>query len=566
MKDDKTMLQGILKSRYEKEIINIDCSIHTGCPNNLFCLEHSEIVCLKCRTELHDKCSVMSINDTGESINTTEQNKLKCSIYKLSTDIESYKSLVENNILKVETRRSDMIKEAQTIHGKLVEKINYIYYETKAEIAAVCEEISVRLSKQKARIDMVLSNLNSCQCIIEEVADKDIRNVKELGSIQEIVIHTKKCTNFLNELQESVAIGDLSFKPNEDLLEILDSPFCFGSVATNSYNCNTSKIIPNYSLRIAGHGSDAQTEAGNHSKCVGFSLANRNLQNTLDKMKSILDTNSRIVLRYSVNVQTEYDTKGCQINDIVVISNSKRVLADYTNQKLKLFSPNMKLLSALSLSAVPHSISYTNMNEVIVCSKDKILRFIDISNDKLTTKHTLKLKFTVHDVIACEDQLYVSCGTTPASIKKIDRIGRSVWTVCKNKQGQKHFKSICHITCSALNNDIRVVATDYEAETATMIDGETGNVLAVRQLKGKGPRRITSDFYGNIYICYVKTNEICMMTRDLAEDTVLLSIHNGMSPDPLAIAYDYNSDQIIISTNVYIHRDTVTVFQKSFYI
>ena len=46
--------------------------------------------------------------------------------------------------------------------------------------------------------------------------------------------------------------------------------------------------------------------------------------------------------------------------------------------------------------------------------------------------------------------------------------------------------------CSIWNGDTRVVASDDHAETIAMLDGETGNILAVKQLHGKEPRSLAT--------------------------------------------------------------------------
>ena len=562
------MLESILKFKTEIVPIDVDCSIHKGCSNNLFCLEHSEIICVKCKNKLHDTCLVMSVcgSEEHENTNVAELCKLRDSISKLAKDADIYKSLTEENILQIETQRSDMLRDAQTILGKLMQKINYFYHQIIDEIFAVCEQQVDHLSQQKARLDVVLSDLTGCQGIIECVSEKELYDIKEFGSIQEVVKMTKKYDKFLNDLEESSTLVDISLDLCQDTPESLTSSFLFGSVEANSYKYNPLNNMQKFNLPIVKEEETLQTDVQFESSFASLPKIVENEQTISSSTESMFDMSPRINLRDSVNIRTECDNKSCLITDIVVTGNRRRIVADSNNYKVKLYSSNMKLLSTLTLSSAPYGIVNVDMHEIAVCSKDKILHFIDMYDDKLTTIQKLKVNYTVHDITAHKDQLFFSCGTNPPSVKKIDKSGHTLWTACKNNLGHKHFKSIPHITCSTVNDDVRIVATDVEAETATIIDGETGNVLAAKPLKGKGPRKITTDSYGNIYICCVRSSEICMMTRDLTDDIAIVSIQNGMHPYPLAIAYDSDSDQIIISNKLYFHKGTVSVFQKSFYI
>ena len=57
-----------------------------------------------------------------------------------------------------------------------------------------------------------------------------------------------------------------------------------------------------------------------------------------------------------------------------------------------------------------------------------------------------------------------------------------------------------------------------------------------------------------------------MMTRNLTKDKMLFCSLFGLCPEPLAIAYDIKSEQTIVSNNLNFHRDTVDIFQKTFYV
>lgn len=552
------------------------CNIHKECQNDIYCFDHASLICSKCKEESHTKCKAQMVSEVSECIDTDGIENLKETVNKLKADIGMYRARTVVNITKIETQRTSMLNEALAIHGSLIANINYLHFEIKGEIFKTTKEKLFRLSCQKARIDSVLKQIDHCIEVIEEMKIEN-KNEDMFVSIENIVSQAKQFVSFLNELQKSSKKIDLLLKPSQDTLELLDSTFCFGRVEStqNSYELLVD-VIPDISFPfVTTPSTKRKLSKGRKQKHVsrrkleGEEIFNSTPVKVAEVMKenmtmTIPTDNSRISLRQSVNIQTDFDTKPCLINGIAVTCNRQKIFADYNNQNLKLFGPNMQLLSSFSLESAPHGIACTTNNQIVACYKDTQLLFLDISEGRLIIKQKRKMKRPIYG-IACDENAYLFMGTNSPSIKKVDRDGKRLWIVNKDKQGHKLFKSAAGITCSIWNEDTRVIATDDVAETITMIDGETGNLLVVRSLTGKQPRNMTTDFYGNIYVCFAKTHEICIMTRNLTEDKILLSAQEGLSPEPLAIAYDCRADQIVTSNNLYFRRDTVDIFQKSFY-
>ena len=567
------------------------CSIHQESITDLFCFSHKTLVCLKCYEDKHEECLVQPVTEVSERVDKRDIDNLKDTVSDLTADIEYYRSSIDDNIVRMETQRSNMLKEAQAIHGSLIAKINYLFYEIKGEIFRVCKEQSVYLSEQKTKIDDVLSKLEGCLNAIDQMKAKS-SNEGAFISIQDIVSQSRQYSFFLLELHRTSRKKDCSLKPSHDTLELLDSNFCFGSVDLTQREHDIAKIVPDISfpivpvspsVRIRSKKERKQTTRSLISTCSSSNSARSSLTSTRSSLNSTLDTieeeeiadsiqnteiqedKTRISLRKSVHIHSDDDTKGSLINAIAVTDDGKRILADFNNQNLKLFGPTMKLLSTFSLSSAAKGLCYVGRNEIVVSNKERQLLFMKISDNTLKLENKLKVKYPV-DALACDENIYLFRGSNPPSIRKIDKSGKILWTARQGKMGHKLFKSACDITCSIVNRDTRVVASDDQAESIIMLDGETGNILAVKNFKGKEPRSLATDSHGNIFVCYAKTHEICMMTRNLTEDKILLCSLLGLCPEPLAIAYDSRSEQVIVSNNLSFHKDTVDIFQKTFYI
>ena len=101
------------------------------------------------------------------------------------------------------------------------------------------------------------------------------------------------------------------------------------------------------------------------------------------------------------------------------------------------------------------------------------------------------------------------------------------------------------MTCIANSN--KVVVTDYVHNTLTIICGDTGDVIARRQVMRKNPRGITTDANGNIYVCYSDTQEVAVLTSDVSVERILLTSRDGLCCLPHGIAYDHVNNELIVS-------------------
>ena len=130
------------------------------------------------------------------------------------------------------------------------------------------------------------------------------------------------------------------------------------------------------------------------------------------------------------------------------------------------------------------------------------------------------------------------------SVKLIDKTGRVYWSVSTDGQGQSLFTSPLYVTSDIERNTVTV--TDWDNNTLTVLNGDTGDVIKRRSVKDN-PEGVTTGPSGNIYVCYSDTREVAVLTEDLAEERILLSQQDGLGVGPYAITYDKISGHLITS-------------------
>ena len=264
----------------------------------------------------------------------------------------------------------------------------------------------------------------------------------------------------------------------------------------------------------------------------------------------------------SYSVRLPDDRKDCWITGIAILKDNILVITDFENRKVKMFSCG---ISSLCLRFRPWDIAVIREDQVAVSMSGRQIALIDISSEsRITLNNIVKLGFDVYGITSCGGKLIVTSissnitQSTP-SVKLIDTLGKVYWSVpTTNKQV---FKQPMYV--GALNHDSSptVIVTDSGNSTVTLLNAETGEIAKrIRLPWSKEPQCVTTDDQNNVYLSYIGTNELVVMTDDLSAAQVLLSrrgiigrwFYEGtskmeLSGRPWAIAYDPQFQQLIVS-------------------
>ena len=265
----------------------------------------------------------------------------------------------------------------------------------------------------------------------------------------------------------------------------------------------------------------------------------------------------------SYNVKLSDDREECWITGMATTNDGRRLLVDYYNDKVKLFSRDMQLLSSLSLSDRPRVIAVISDKEAVVTTADKSLVLLGISGSKMSINDTTRVPCEVGGISQYGEKLAVTSSSSyPASVKLIDKTGRVYWSVSSDGQGQSLF-SFPQFVTSDIDRNI-VTVTDCWNNTLTVLNGDTGDVIKRRSVKDKRPHGVTTGPSGNIYVCYYGTLEVAELTGDLSGERILLSRQDGLGAGPWSIAYDKSCGQLITSYDYMSYsRNSVDVWKLS---
>ena len=522
------------------------CDEHPKHLKNQFCSVHKQLVCSLCSPLYHKNCSTGSVEDVSKSISSSETNDLYDIVSDMKSNLESSLSAMKSNIDDLNGPKTIMHKQAQELYDKMVSKAKKWFGDAQSEIDTHYQSQLSVLKQNHTRINNAVSRIESSLRQIDILRSKPI-DAKLFLRIQDILSDMKQ---YQDDFKAPICNVQLSFVPSKQIQEFLSSSYTLGSVKLDKSKCEIT--IPEILYPVS---STKQSRAIPANKVVAAAGKRESARQSV----ALTQLKGRKLGRY--NIKLSDDREECWITGMAITNDSRRLLVDRNNYKVKLFSQDMKLLSSLSLSDPPRDIAVISDKEAVVIKDNTSLVLLGISGGKMSINDTTRVPCEVGAISQYGEKLAVT-SYSPPSVKLIDKTGRVYWSMFTDDQGQSLNSTSPYVTSDIDRNTVTV--TDCGNNTLTVLNGDTGDVIKRRSVEYKWPRGATTGPSGNIYVCYYNTHEVAEVTGDLSEERILLSKQDGLGDGPLAIVYDKRCGQLITS---YYHYgsdiDSVDVFDLS---
>ena len=524
------------------------CDEHPKHLKNQFCSIHKQLICSLCSPLYHKNCSTGSVEDVSKSISSSETNDLYDIVSDMKRDLESSLTAVESNIDDLNGQKTNMLKQARELHDKMISKAKKWFDDAQSEIDTHYQSQLLVLKQNHTGFNNFVSRIESSLGQIDILRSKPI-DAKLFLRIQDILSDMKQ---YQDDFKAPICNVHLSFVPSKQIQDFLFSSYTMGSVKLDKSKCEIT--IPEILYPVS---STQQSRAGPANKVVAAAGKRESARQSV----ALTQLKGRKLRRY--NVRLSDDEEKCWITVMAITNDGRRLLVDYKNKKVKLFSQDMKLLSSLSLSDSPCDIAVISDKEAVVITDNKSLVLLKISARHLSINTTTRVPFDVRGISKYGEKLAVtSYSPDDTSVKLIDKTGRVHWSVSSDGQGQSLFNNPRFVTSDIERNTVTV--TDCGNNTLTVVNGDTGDVIKRRSVKDKSPGDVTTGSSGNIYVCYYHTCEVAELTGDLAEERILLSQQDSLGNRPYAIAYDKSCGQLITSYNFdSVDANSIDVFDLS---
>ena len=511
------------------------CDDHPKRLKDQFCYHHGALICSMCCSASHSMCDTKSVEDTCKYIQLSEVDNLCDANKSYKSQLSKFLSSVDKRGGKLVDQRQTLLKDAKTAYDKIIAEINRSYQNMKTVINAECDLQDKTVSQLKQEIKSQISQVDAEINFTNKVRGKPI-NVNTFLSLQESVSRTRKCVVVVKNLKESLNLTSLIFEPSKDVQILLSKPLNFGSL--NKHHLNVDVDVSTQDINFPSH-IKGSTRPASPSNRGGW-----------PRLKSTKSSFGQIKARQRVtyNVRTEEDRNTCFISGVAITSCGQKLFVDQCNDKVKLFSQDMRFLSSMQVLD-GWDITMLNDMEAVVTTRRSLAVFLEVANEKLRIKQTINLSFDGYGITHSKDNLICTDGR---QLHVIDRQGSE-----QLLGGQSSFKNSINI-CS--NSDWRwIVATDIGKTTINVLDATNGAVITSRQLEkttGWSNLGVAVDTSDNIFVCGDK--EIIVMSGDLKNERVLFNMGDTV---PQAIAYDGSKHQLLISQAF--NADSVRCLQLS---
>lgn len=253
-----------------------------------------------------------------------------------------------------------------------------------------------------------------------------------------------------------------------------------------------------------------------------------------------------------------YKTKPTTLShhEITIAADGKKLILERYTWSVKLYSPDMKLLSRIQLEPPVRDIAIDSENQALVTTDD-VIYFVDFSNDKLSVRRTLNSTKGLYGITKCKEHIYVTCANDSISVQMLDIVGNIHWSASKGRKENTTCYNPASINSFIDNGLVRLVV--IQDSTINILDGRSGDVLSTRNTKFGSAFSVAVGKYNNVYICYPSAGVISILRSDLSNERVLITsksssyksscpstIPRDLQDNPTSIAYDQNSNQLVI--------------------
>jgi len=247
---------------------------------------------------------------------------------------------------------------------------------------------------------------------------------------------------------------------------------------------------------------------------------------------------------------------GIRIHDVAVLSPSRLLVSDYTNETLRLVdSVNGGVLSLVSLPGWPYGVCLLGGGGAAVVLKNvKKIQCVRINGDKLSLDRSIDVKKDPVGISAFDSSNLVVSYENPGRVEMITMDGRVIDAVDNQKVGKQLFEYPYFIVTS--NND-DIFVSDWGTNTITQMDRSLQITRTFTSSMLKKPNGIVSVSTDQLLVADRDSHSIVVLNPTNGTVTPLLGQEDGIQ-QPWAVAW------CPASKKLYVGRDgrqtTLNVF------
>lgn len=485
------------------------CPKHPAEIVKMFCQKHDQVGCTVCMTVNHKSCKGLKyIPDVIEKLYKPKTaSDVKAALIIANQNMKKMNDKYQNALAKLWDSKHKSCLNIQKTTSELIETINNLVIQANEELEILWQTADKELHLHKQVVNSAMQKLERCIFQLESAENKSQVFVSIKMSKQYLSEADKLCSHLLSTPIHT----KITFTEDSPIIAHVKGIKKLGKLYCITQKCLT---LP-------------------ESKSTLQLLPKSN--NDIRSLYTVEQSST-----YNINI-TDDENISCNVEGSCVLDSGNLLLADYNNNKLKLFDMNKKTVTSFcTLPSAPTGVCSVSNVEAAASLTNNTIQFVSIGDQLLPTR-SLTMYHSCYGLAISGESMYISdCGKS-VYIYTLD--GKLVKTINQDHLGQEIFSCSRHLTLS--NNSTSIHIADW-AKGLVTLDTEGQVIWKYSTSDLKRANSVCTDGCGNLFICGMLSHNVLQIGCEGKQLGELVMEQHSLK-NPLSVCFDRNNLRLIVT-------------------
>ncbi|KAK3576525.1 hypothetical protein CHS0354_018019 [Potamilus streckersoni] len=504
------------------------CRRHPKEHLTFFCGDDNAFCCNTCGFLEHRKCErITAIDDMIKTFDVeTKSKNVVAKILNFESHIKRITSKVKENADSIKNDKAAILEHIRTLRAELNAKLQQFEDTLIVSLEGNHKAEDFNLQTQESSGQRLITAINSdlTQLDIVMTHGSEIQKVIVLHNMEQ---NQSKYSDAISAIQEDIQDITIGLDVNKSLKVLMNDLNGFGQIKVT----RTKPRLPPCSLVISSQQKTAMVGGSS-----GSQLKNR-------KAMKISE----------FNVQIFGDNNSCHISDVLILNDTKHILIDNTNSKIKVYGENYNFQEIMTLQGQPWNACILPDNTMAVTvPRDKTILVVGME-DKMHKVREIRTRLRCRGIAVLRNQMLITTYDDEHSILILNMTGTEIRTVRPyNYQSEKLLGPMC----IKKKQSETVIYVSYNLGHKMVAYDTSWNFLfTCTDQKLKYPSVMDTDKESNICMCLFTSSEVVQLSYD--GKLIKSLITKERKKNPLAIRFYRGTDRFVVT---YSHCNVVEVF------
>ncbi|KAL3856147.1 hypothetical protein ACJMK2_010935 [Sinanodonta woodiana] len=479
----------------------------------LFCIDHQAPCCTNCVARKHRKCeNVVTVEEEFRVLNGKGEFSHLSKLLKEYTTTSADQLANRKRLMhELELKKFEIVGKIRTIRQNVEETFRDLEEKILASFSSFHRTEMDKLKVQTTNCDNIHKAISNASILFDTYQEEGCE-AQLLALSTKVRIECEKYESTLTDIQKRLEKVDYSFTVDKTVEDLLKGVRQLGTINVT----RSSDKVP-------------QITANPFKKGIAREIG-------------------------KIRVWLPGDRGHCNITSGIYLDDSRLLLVDYDNFKIKLFSEKGRVLGKLSLQEKPSDITMIDEeNFAMTIPSSNSVQFISLNGNTILEGKTIEMAKMYHGLAYYGNKLYM-VSSTGITICSID--GTEIQTIKPNKAGDPISLSPAYIKVS--NETIFV--SDHEKNCLTALTPQGALLYAYTAEDLIYPVGVDTDNQGNVYICCKNSLCVQQLSPDGTRVKNILTERDKME-NPLAIGFHRFRNKFFITEAKGLNKDYIRIFQ-----